>query len=112
MTIYCGCKYAYLGEKLVPKPSSCGYEPRIAVTKKGKPNARAVRIEWEHAMPATELLTEIERRPITESTLRSRLRTAKSRGVEPDWTLYEKPSFPASPPDPPVRPADAPTPEV
>ena len=52
VTIYCGCKYAYQGKKLVPEPSSCGYEPRIAVTKKGKPNARAVRIEWEHVMPA------------------------------------------------------------
>jgi len=52
-------------------------------------------------MRATELLREIERKPITESTLRSRLRTIKTRGVEPDWTLYEKPSFPASPPDPP-----------
>jgi len=52
VTIYCGCRYVYQGKKLVPDPSSCGYEPRISVTKKGKSNARATRIEWEHVMPA------------------------------------------------------------
>ncbi len=52
VTVYCGCRYIYQGKKLVPDPTSCGYEPRIPITRKGKPNARAVRIEWEHVMPA------------------------------------------------------------
>ncbi len=51
-TFYCGCKYTYVGKKLVPDPASCGYDPRIPVTKSGKPNARATRIEWEHVVPA------------------------------------------------------------
>lgn len=52
VTFYCGCAYTYQGKKLIPDSSSCGYIPRIPVTKKGKPNARAIRIEWEHVMPA------------------------------------------------------------
>ncbi len=32
--------------------SSCGYTPRNEITKKGKINYRARRIEWEHVMPA------------------------------------------------------------
>jgi deoxyribonuclease I len=52
VTIYCGCDYTHQGKKLVPDWDSCGYRPRIARTKKGKPNARAIRIEWEHVMPA------------------------------------------------------------
>jgi len=51
-TFYCGCDYGYQGKKLVPDPKACGYKPRIPVTRKGKPNARATRIEWEHVMPA------------------------------------------------------------
>ncbi|SCA55912.1 DNA-specific endonuclease I [Candidatus Terasakiella magnetica] len=51
-TFYCGCDYAYKGKKLIPVAESCGYEPRKPVTKKGKPNSRATRIEWEHVMPA------------------------------------------------------------
>ncbi len=51
-TFYCGCKYVYKGKKLVPDPSKCSYEPRIPVTKNGKPNSRATRIEWEHVVPA------------------------------------------------------------
>jgi deoxyribonuclease-1 len=51
-TFYCGCSYVYQGKKLVPDPETCGYEPRIPVTRSGKPNARATRIEWEHVVPA------------------------------------------------------------
>jgi len=32
--------------------NSCGYVPRNELTKKGKENERANRIEWEHIMPA------------------------------------------------------------
>lgn len=53
-TIYCGCSIKKNGKKLVPNPASCGYEPRNEFTKKGKINARAKRIEWEHIVPAWE----------------------------------------------------------
>ena len=49
---YSGCRYGYTGKKLVPIAETCGYQPRIPITKSGKKNARAVRIEWEHVMPA------------------------------------------------------------
>lgn len=49
---YSGCRYGYKGKKLVPDAASCGYIPRNARTKSGKINSRAVRIEWEHVMPA------------------------------------------------------------
>ncbi len=52
VTFYCGCDYGYEGKKLVPDADSCGYTPRVPVTRSGKPNARATRIEWEHVMPA------------------------------------------------------------
>lgn len=53
-TIYCGCNIKKKGKKLIPDPASCGYEPRNEFTKKGKINARAKRIEWEHIVPAWE----------------------------------------------------------
>lgn len=53
-SIYCGCDIKRQGKKLIPDPSACGYKPRNAVTRSGKPNARAVRIEWEHIVPAWE----------------------------------------------------------
>lgn len=53
-TIYCACNIKKQGKKLVPDPASCGYEPRNEFTKKGKINARAKRIEWEHIVPAWE----------------------------------------------------------
>lgn len=53
-SFYCGCRIEWHGKKLVPDPASCGYEPRNALTKKGKPNARATRIEFEHVVPAWE----------------------------------------------------------
>ena len=31
---------------------SCGYQPRLPYTKKGKTNQRTKRIEWEHLIPA------------------------------------------------------------
>ena len=51
-TFYCGCDIRQLGKKWVPVPASCGYTPRVPVTRSGKSNARATRIEWEHVMPA------------------------------------------------------------
>lgn len=53
-SIYCGCDIKRQGKKLVPDPTQCGYVPRNAITRSGKPNARAVRIEWEHIVPAWE----------------------------------------------------------
>lgn len=53
-TIYCGCSIKKQGKKLIPESSSCGYIPRNEFTKKGKVNARAKRIEWEHIVPAWE----------------------------------------------------------
>jgi deoxyribonuclease-1 len=53
-TIYCGCSIEKKGKKLVPDADSCGYIPRNEFTKKGKVNARAKRIEWEHIVPAWE----------------------------------------------------------
>lgn len=51
-TFYCGCDIKWKGRKGSPDDDSCGYEPRNVVTKSGKVNARAKRIEWEHVMPA------------------------------------------------------------
>ncbi|NMM40685.1 endonuclease [Pseudoalteromonas arctica] len=53
-SLYCGCNIKHQGKKLVPDPNSCGYVPRNAVTRSGKPNVRATRIEWEHIVPAWE----------------------------------------------------------
>jgi len=54
-TFYCGCDIEWQSKKkLIPLPSSCGYEPRNEFTKKGKVNVRAKRIEWEHVVPAWE----------------------------------------------------------
>ncbi|MGS0498237.1 endonuclease I [Pseudoalteromonas sp. S1727] len=53
-SLYCGCDIKRQGKKLVPDPTACGYVPRNAVTRSGKPNARATRIEWEHIVPAWE----------------------------------------------------------
>ena len=49
---YSGCTYSYKEKKLIPNAASCGYIPRNPLTKKGKVNSRAIRIEWEHVMPA------------------------------------------------------------
>ncbi len=53
-TIYCGCSIKKQGKKLIPDPALCGYVARNEFTKKGKVNARAKRIEWEHIVPAWE----------------------------------------------------------
>jgi deoxyribonuclease I len=53
-TIYCGCSIKKQRKKLIPDPASCDYVPRNEFTKKGKVNARAKRIEWEHIVPAWE----------------------------------------------------------
>lgn len=51
-TFYCGCDINWKGKKGSPAANSCGYTPRKAITRSGKENARAKRIEWEHVMPA------------------------------------------------------------
>jgi len=51
-TIYCGCKYNYKDKKNMIDKKSCGYKPRLPLTRKGKVNQRAKRIEWEHLIPA------------------------------------------------------------
>ena len=53
-SLYCGCNIKRQRKKLVPDPNACGYVPRNAVTRSGKPNARATRIEWEHIVSAWE----------------------------------------------------------
>lgn len=52
ITFYCGCNYSYENKDSMIDRSSCGYEPRIPITKKSNPNERTMRIEWEHVMPA------------------------------------------------------------
>lgn len=47
-SIYCGCDIKKQGKKLVPDPTHCGYVPRNTLTRSGKVNQRALRIEWEH----------------------------------------------------------------
>ena len=64
-SLYCGCPYrlATAEEKLIRKGnlwvigSVCGYEAKTLITKKGKPNARTMRIEWEHIVPADWIAT-------------------------------------------------------
>ena len=53
-SIYCGCDIKKEGKKLIPDPSNCGYIPRNTLTRSGKVNVRALRIEWEHIVPAWE----------------------------------------------------------
>jgi len=53
-TLYCGCDITKQGKKLIPDTSACGYEPRNVLTRKGKINQRAKRIEWEHIVSAWE----------------------------------------------------------
>ncbi|WP_282131123.1 endonuclease [Pseudoalteromonas aliena] len=53
-SIYCGCDIKKQGKKLVPDPTNCGYVPRNTLTRSGKVNVRALRIEWEHIVPAWE----------------------------------------------------------
>lgn len=53
-TLYCGCGIEKRGKKLVPITSECGYQARKPITAKGDINQRALRIEWEHIVPAWE----------------------------------------------------------
>lgn len=53
-SLYCGCDINKQGKKLVPDPTGCGYVPRNTFTRSGKINQRALRIEWEHIVPAWE----------------------------------------------------------
>ncbi len=64
-TLYCQCPYrlATAEEKLIRKGnlwvigSVCGYEASDLITDKGKPNARTMRVEWEHIVPADWIAT-------------------------------------------------------
>ncbi len=51
-TYYCNCDIKWTGKKGSPIADSCGYTPRKPITRSGKQNVRAKRIEWEHVMPA------------------------------------------------------------
>ena len=65
VSFYCRCPYRFATteEKQIRKGnlwvigSVCGYEAKALITKKGKPNARAMRIEWEHVVPADWIAT-------------------------------------------------------
>lgn len=48
---YCNAPFKWVKNRFEIVPSEF-YTPRNAVTKKGKTNERAKRIEWEHIMPA------------------------------------------------------------
>ena len=64
-SFYCKCPYrlATTEEKQIVNGnlwvigSVCGYQAKTLITKKGKPNARAMRIEWEHVVPADWIAT-------------------------------------------------------
>ena len=64
-SFYCHCPYrlATPEEKAIRKgnlwviASVCGYQADDLITSKGKPNARAMRIEWEHIVPADWIAT-------------------------------------------------------
>ena len=51
-SFYCGCDIEWTGFKGSPISNKCRYKPRNSISKSGKPNKRAKRIEWEHVMPA------------------------------------------------------------
>ena len=65
ITFYCHCPYrlATESEKSIRSGNlwvigwACGYRPEDPVTSSGKPNARALRIEWEHIVPADWIAT-------------------------------------------------------
>lgn len=54
-TLYCDCAIKKEGKKLTPITDECGYKPRLELTRSGKVNVRAKRIEWEHIVSAWEL---------------------------------------------------------
>lgn len=79
VTFYCGCPYreATPQEKNI-RPgnlwvigSVCGYQAKTPITSKGKPNARATRIEWEHIVPADWIATGFGCRDQTRSECRA-----------------------------------------
>ncbi len=65
VSFYCHCPYrpATAGEKKIRKGNLwvdgaiCGYKGQDLITSKGKPNARTMRIEWEHVVPADRIAT-------------------------------------------------------
>lgn len=79
VTFYCGCPYreATPQEKNI-RPgnlwvigSVCGYQAKNPITSKGKPNARTMRIEWEHIVPADWIATGFGCREQTRSECRA-----------------------------------------
>tara|TARA_R110000824_G_scaffold180885_3_gene361445 strand:+ start:6299 stop:7045 length:747 start_codon:yes stop_codon:yes gene_type:complete len=78
-TFYCGCPYreATPEEKKIRSGnlwvigSVCGYQAKDATTSKGKPNARSMRIEWEHIVPADWIATGFGCRDQTRSECRA-----------------------------------------
>lgn len=65
VSLYCGCPYRVATEAeralrrggLWVETAECGYIPRVETTRSGNPNARALRIEWEHVVPAEFIAT-------------------------------------------------------
>lgn len=54
-TFYCGCGIEWQSKKkLTPNTAYCDYSPRNELTRSGKVNKRAQRIEWEHIVSAWE----------------------------------------------------------
>ncbi len=77
-SFYCRCPYrkATKEEKLIRKGNlwvigfACGYKAKRLVTKKGKPNARALRIEWEHIVPAEWIASGFNCKDLTRKECR------------------------------------------
>jgi len=78
-SFYCKCPYrlATTEEKAIRKGnlwvigSVCGYEAKTLITKKGKPSARTMRIEWEHVVPADWIATGFGCRDETRAECRA-----------------------------------------
>ncbi len=79
ITHYCSCPYRPASpeeKKLRPgnlwiESAVCGYQAKDPVTKKGKPNARAMRVEWEHVVPADWIATGFKCQEKTRKECRS-----------------------------------------
>lgn len=78
-TLYCSCPYRPASaeeKKLRPgnlwvESAVCGYQAKELVTKKGKPNARAMRVEWEHVVPADWIATGFDCQNMTRKECRA-----------------------------------------
>ena len=77
-SFYCKCPYrkATKEEKMLSQGNlwvigfACGYKAKQPVTKKGKPNARALRIEWEHIVPAEWIASGFNCKDLTRKDCR------------------------------------------